>query len=89
VRVVSMPSWELFDAQDDAYREKVLPRSVRARMSIEAAATLGWSKYVGDHGLTYGIDRFGESAPAAAIAKDLGFTPERVAEVASGLLARA
>jgi len=89
VRVVSMPSWELFDAQDDAYREKVLPRSVRARMSIEAAATLGWSKYVGDHGLAYGIDRFGESAPAAAIAKDLGFTPERIAEVASGLLARA
>jgi transketolase len=89
VRVVSMPSWELFDAQDDAYREKVLPRSVRARMSIEAAATLGWSKYVGDHGLAYGIDRFGESAPAAAIAKDLGFTPEHIAEVASGLLARA
>ena len=89
VRVVSMPSWELFDAQDDAYREKVLPRAVRARMSIEAAATIGWSKYVGDHGLAYGLDRFGESAPAAAIAKDLGFTPERIAEVASGLLARA
>jgi transketolase len=89
VRVVSMPSFELFEAQDDAYREKVLPPSVRARMSIEAASTFGWAKYVGDHGVAYGIDRFGESAPAAAIAKDLGFTPERVAEAASGLLARA
>jgi transketolase len=88
VRVVSMPSWELFDAQDEAYRESVLPRSVRARMSIEAAATLGWSKYVGEHGLAYGIDRFGASAPAAAIAEEYGFTPERVADAASGLLAR-
>ena len=89
VRVVSMPSWELFDAQDESYRESVLPPSVKARMSIEAAATLGWSKYVGDRGLAYGIDHFGASAPAAAIAKEFGFTPERVAEVASGLLARA
>ncbi|HTX03762.1 MAG TPA: transketolase [Candidatus Acidoferrales bacterium] len=88
VRVVSMPSWELFDAQDDAYRESVLPKSVRARMSIEAGATLGWHKYVGDHGLAYGIDRYGASAPAAVIAKEYGFTPERVAEAASGLLAR-
>jgi transketolase len=88
VRVVSMPSWELFDAQDESYRESVLPSAVRARMSIEAGATLGWSKYVGDRGLAYGIDRFGASAPAAAIAKEYGFTPERVAEVASGLLAR-
>ena len=88
VRVVSMPSWELFDAQSEAYRESVLPSSVRARMSIEAGATLGWSKYVGDRGLAYGIDRFGASAPAAAIAKEYGFTPEHIAEVASGLLAR-
>ena len=57
-------------------------------MSIEAGATLGWSKYVGDHGLAYGIDRFGASAPAAAIAKEYGFTPEHIAEVASGFFAR-
>ncbi|MBV8354421.1 MAG: transketolase [Candidatus Eremiobacteraeota bacterium] len=88
VRVVSMPCTEFFDEQDEEYRESVLPSAVRARMSIEAAATLGWHKYVGDHGICYGVDRFGESAPAAAIAKDLGFTPERVAEVASGILAR-
>ena len=88
VRVVSMPSWELFDRQDEAYRESVLPKSVRARMSIEAGATMGWHKYVGDHGLAYGIDRYGASAPAAVIAKEYGFTPERVAEAASGLLAR-
>jgi transketolase len=89
VRVVSMPSCELFDAQDDAYRESVLPRAVKARMSVEAGATLGWHKYVGDHGIAYGLDHFGASAPASAIAKEFGFTPERIAEVASGLLARA
>jgi len=88
VRVVSMPSWELFDRQDETYRESVLPKAVRARMSIEAGATLGWHKYVGDHGLAYGIDKYGASAPASVIAKEYGFTPERVAEVASGLLAR-
>ena len=88
VRVVSMPCTEFFDAQDDAYRESVLPKAVKARMSIEAGTTFGWHKYVGDHGIAYGLDRFGESAPAEAIAKDLGFTPERIAEVASGILAR-
>ena len=88
VRVVSMPCWEFFDAQDSAYRESVLPGAVKARMSIEAGATLGWHKYVGDHGIAFGLDRFGESAPAPEIAKDLGFTPEHIAEVASGLLAR-
>ena len=87
VRVVSMPSWKLFDAQDDAYRERILPRAVGARMSIEAGATIGWSKYIGDRGIAYGLDHFGTSAPAAAIAKEYGFTPEHVADVAAGLLA--
>ncbi|MBV9439747.1 MAG: transketolase, partial [Candidatus Eremiobacteraeota bacterium] len=87
-RVVSMPSWALFEQQDDAYREEILPSHVRARMSIEAGATLGWSKYVGEHGLAFGLDHFGTSAPAAAIAKEYGFTPEHVAELAAGLLAR-
>jgi transketolase len=81
-RVVSMPCWELFDAQSQAYRDSVLPPSVTARISIEAAATLGWSKYVGDRGYAFGIDRFGTSAPMAEIAKAYGFTPENLANVA-------
>ena len=81
-RVVSMPCWELFELQPQSYRDEVLPPNVTARMSIEAASTFGWSQWVGDRGVTYGIDRFGESAPMAAIAKSLGFTPERVAQVA-------
>ncbi len=81
-RVVSMPCWELFDAQPQAYRDEVLPPSVGARMSIEAGATLGWSKYVGDRGFAFGIDKFGASAPYAAVAKAYGFTPDNVAEVA-------
>ncbi|HEX3368617.1 MAG TPA: transketolase [Candidatus Cybelea sp.] len=81
-RVVSMPCWELFDAQPQAYRDGVLPPSVHARISVEAAATLGWSKYVGDRGYAFGIDRFGASAPMAEIAKAYGFTPENLANVA-------
>ncbi|HEY6485339.1 MAG TPA: transketolase [Candidatus Cybelea sp.] len=81
-RVVSMPCWELFDAQPQAYRDSVLPPSVDARISVEAAATLGWSKYVGDRGYAFGIDRFGTSAPMADIAKAYGFTPENLANVA-------
>ena len=81
-RVVSMPCWELFDAQPQAYRDSVLPPSVDARISVEAAATLGWSKYVGDRGYALGIDRFGASAPLAEIAKAYGFTPENLADVA-------
>jgi len=86
-RVVSMPSWRLFDAQDEAYRRGILPPEVKARMSIEAGATIGWSKYVGDHGVAYGLDHFGTSAPAAAIAEEYGFTPEHIAGIAAGLLA--
>ena len=86
-RVVSMPSWKLFDAQDEAYRASVLPAEVKARMSIEAGATIGWHKYVGDRGIAYGLDHFGTSAPAAAIANEYGFTPEHIADVAAGLLA--
>jgi transketolase len=81
-RVVSMPCWELFQLQPQSYRDEILPPNVTARMSIEAGSTFGWSQWVGDRGVTYGIDRFGESAPMAAIAKSLGFTPERIAQVA-------
>ena len=86
-RVVSLPSWRLFDRQDEAYRESVLPAAIQARVSIEAAATLGWHKYVGDHGISFGIDHFGTSAPAPEIAKKYGFTPDNIADIASGLLA--
>jgi transketolase len=87
VRVVSMPSWKLFERQDESYRHSVLPPLVKARMSIEAGATIGWQKYVGESGIAFGLDHFGTSAPAAAIAKEYGFTPEHVADVAAGLLA--
>jgi len=88
-RVVSMPSFELFAQQDEAYRDSVLPTDVRARVSIEAAATFGWHRWIGDRGIAIGIDRFGLSAPLADIARTLGFTPQNVANVASGLLAKA
>jgi transketolase len=87
-RIVSMPSWELFEAQDQAYRDSVLPPNVKARVSIEAATTMGWHRWVGDHGLAIGIDRFGLSAPAADIAKTLGFEPGKIADAAASLLAR-
>jgi transketolase len=88
VRVVSMPSWERFAEQDETYRESVLPSDVRARVSIEAGATLGWHRWIGDRGVAIGLDHFGTSAPAAAIAKEFGFTPDDVARVAGGLLAK-
>ena len=88
-RIVSAPSIELFAAQDEKYRESILPSAVKARVSIEAAATLGWHRWVGDHGITIGLDHFGTSAPAPEIAKAYGFTPEAVAEKAASLLARA
>jgi transketolase len=87
-RVVSLPCWSLFEAQDKTYRDSILPPDVKARVSIEAGATLGWSHYVGDRGIAIGLDHFGTSAPAGAIAKEYGFTPEHVADVAAGLLSR-
>jgi len=81
-RIVSMPCWELFEAQPQEYRDTVLPPAVTARMSIEAGATFGWSRWVGDRGFAFGIDHFGASAPMAAIAKGFGFTPDHVAELA-------
>jgi transketolase len=81
-RVVSMPCWELFDRQPREYRDSVLLPAVTARMSIEAGATLGWSRYVGDRGFAFGIDHFGASAPAAAIANALGFTADNLAQLA-------
>jgi transketolase len=88
VRVVSMPCLELFSKQDQAYRDEVLPPEVKSRVSIEAAATLGWDRWVGDDGLAIGIDRFGESAPYQDVYEHLGFTPERIAKEAKELLNR-
>jgi transketolase len=78
VRVVSMPSTNVFDAQDAAYKESVLPAAVAARVAVEAATTDGWWKYVGTNGQVVGIDRFGESAPAGQLFKEFGFTAENV-----------
>lgn len=85
-RVVSMPSTELFDMQPQAYRDSVLPPSVRARVAVEAAAPLGWWKYVGLDGAVVGLTHFGASAPYKTIYKEFGLTPEKVAEAARELL---
>ncbi len=85
-RVVSMPCWEFFDAQPREYRESVLPSAVKARLSIEAGATLGWKRYVGDHGGSIGLDRFGASAPGETVLRELGFTVEHVVRYAKDLL---
>jgi transketolase len=78
VRVVSMPCVEVFEAQDAAYRESVLPAAVTARVAVEAGVTAAWYKYVGLQGRVVGIDRFGESAPAGQLFKEFGFTVENV-----------
>jgi len=78
VRVISMPSTTVFDSQDDAYRESVLPSSVTARVAVEAGVTDFWRKYVGLNGQVIGIDTFGESAPAGDLFKQFGFTVENV-----------
>jgi transketolase len=82
VRVVSLPCWELFEQQDEAYRHSVIPPSIRRRVTIEAGASLGWERYAGDEGAIIGLDHFGASAPAGTIFEELGFTVERVADVA-------
>jgi transketolase len=87
-RVVSLPCWEYFAAQDQAYRDAVLPPEVAARVGIEAAASLGWERWTGDRGAIFALDHFGASAPAGDLAKAFGFVPERIAEVAAGLLTR-
>ncbi|MEE9295261.1 MAG: transketolase [Phycisphaerae bacterium] len=87
-RVVSMPCWELFERQDRAYRDSVLPPEVTARVSVEAGSTLGWSRYVGIEGSSIGLDRFGESAPLAELMKEFGFTADNVVQEAKRQLAR-
>jgi transketolase len=86
VRVVSMPSWELFEAQPRSYRDSVLPPSLRARLAVEAGATQGWCKYVGDEGDVIGVDRFGASAPGKVMMREYGFTVDHVYERAMKLV---
>ena len=79
-RVVSMPSWELFQKQDREYIEKVLPRELTARISVEAASTFGWERWTGTQGVNIGLNRFGESAPYKDVYRDLGITSERIVD---------
>lgn len=86
IRVVSMPCTSVFDAQDEAYRESVLPSAVRARVAVEAGVTDFWLKYVGFDGKVVGIDRFGESAPAGELFKEFGFTVDNVVSSVESVL---
>ncbi|WP_347158593.1 transketolase [Pontibacter chitinilyticus] len=85
-RVISMPSWELFEKQDDSYKETILPKKIRKRLAVEAGSTLGWHKYVTDEGSVLGLSSFGESAPAEDLYKHFGFTVENVVKQAKALL---
>ena len=87
-RVVSMPSWELFDAQSQEYRDSVLLPSVRLRLAVEAGVTQGWHRYTGDLGDVIGLDRFGASAPGGTVMREFGFTPENVLQRTLALLRR-
>jgi transketolase len=85
-RVVSLPCWELFDRQDQDYRDEVLPPTVTARVSVEEASTIGWDRYVGPDGVKIGMHTFGTSAPLKDVQTKFGFTPDRVTEAAKELL---
>ena len=85
-RVVSLPSWYLFERQDRAYRDEVLPPDVPARVSIEAASPFGWERWVGPGGGSVALDRFGASAPAEVLYEKLGITAERVVALAKNML---
>jgi transketolase len=88
-RVVSLPSWFIFDSQGEEYRESVLPSSVTARVGIEQASTMGWERYVGENGTMIGMTTFGASAPFKDLQKFFGFTPDRVVEAAKDQIAGA
>lgn len=82
VRIVSMPSWELFERQPQSYKDQVLPPSVRARVTVEALTTMGWHRYAGDAGRTLGLDHYGASAPADILFREFGFTADNVVRLA-------
>jgi transketolase len=85
-RIVSMPSWELFDLQSKEYRESVLPPSIRPRLAVEAALPQGWHRYIGDAGDIIGVERFGASAPGNVVMEKFGFTVDNIIERAVALL---
>jgi transketolase len=87
-RVVSMPSWDLFAAQDESYRESVLPKQIKKRVAVEAASPLGWSRWTGDEGAIIGLERFGASAPGEDVLQHLGFTVDNVVATALRILNR-
>jgi transketolase len=87
-RVVSMPSWELFDIQDNSYRESVLPPRVKARVSVEVASDFGWSKYTGSEGCNICIETFGASAPLKQLLKKFGFNAENVVAAAKSQISQ-
>ena len=87
-RVVSMPSWEIFEQQPTFYQLNVLPEAVIKRLAIEVGSPLGWWKYVGTHGAVMGLERFGASAPAHTLQKELGFTTDDVVQRAVKLMAK-
>jgi transketolase len=86
VRIVSMPSWELFDAQPREYRDTVLPPTVGARLAVEAGVSQGWHRYVGSRGDVLAVDRFGASAPGEVVMREYGFTADNVCVRALALL---
>jgi len=88
-RVVSMPSWEIFEQQTQEYRDSVLPPGVKARVAVEQASTFGWERYVGTSGVVIGMKTFGASAPLKELQRKFGFEPERVVAAAKALLGRA
>jgi len=88
VRVVSMPSWELFEKTSQKYKDNVLLPDVKIRIAIEAGIPMGWERYVGDHGIILGISRFGASAPGGAVMEKFGFTPENIVQRTLELLKR-
>jgi len=87
-RVVSMPSWDIFESQPQSYREEVLPPRVKARIAIEQGSVLGWDRYVGPEGCVIGMKTFGASAPLKELQRKFGFEPERVVAAAKELLER-
>ena len=87
-RVISMPSWELFEKQDESYKEKVFPKTMKKRLAVEAGSTLGWHKYITDEGDIIGMTTFGESAPAEELYKEFGFTVDNVIKKAKALIGK-
>lgn len=85
-RVVSIPSWELFEKQGEEYKQRIFPAAISARLAVEAGRSLGWERYVGDRGIVYGMDRFGASAPSKILAEKFGFTPRAIAGKVEKLL---